>query len=640
MPEPSFRRASARRLLSITACVAAVAGLSLTAVSASAAEPNTAIPNSKPSWVAKATKVGTPAGTATTSVRVYLAPKGGLAALKADALAVSTPGSATYGHFITPAQYRARYAPSAATVHSVEAYLRAAGLKVTGVEASNRYISLTGDVAAAQKAFHTTIGRFKHNGKTVQAPTAALSLPSSISSLVSTVTGLDTTPRLVKPTAPTPVSPGAGFRNARPCSTDYGQVAAKYQADFKTPLPKFHGKTLPYAVCGYTGPQLRAAYEGATALDGSGVTVAITDAYASPTIAKDANRYATEHGDGAYTSGQLTQVTPPANKYTDLAACGASGWFGEQTLDVEAVHAMAPAAKIRYYGGTSCQDSDLLTTLAKVVDDNKASLVSNSWGDVAEAQSADAINAYEQVFLQGSMQGISFMFSSGDNGDELANTGIKQVDYPTSDPYVTSVGGTSTAIGAGGKLLGQTGWGTDKYSLSADGKSWSFVGYSYGAGGGTSTLFNKPSYQTGVGGGSRQVPDVALDADPTTGMLVGQTQTFSDGVYYDEYRIGGTSLASPLFAGMTALTLQSAGHRAGLLNPKVYQTRSAFTDVTGNPLDAGNVRVDFANGENADNGLLYSVRTFDQDSSLVVKPGYDQVTGVGVPNTKWLTALK
>ena len=198
MPEPSFRRASARRLLSITACVAAVAGLSLTAVSASAAEPTTAIPHSKPAWVAKAAKSGTPATTATTSLRVYLAPKGGIDALKADALAVSTPGSATYRHFITPAQYRARYAPSTATVQSVETYLRSAGLTVTGVEASNRWISLTGDVATAQKAFHTTIGRFKHNGRTVQAPAAALSLPSSIASLVSTVTGLDTTPRLVE----------------------------------------------------------------------------------------------------------------------------------------------------------------------------------------------------------------------------------------------------------------------------------------------------------------------------------------------------------------------------------------------------------------------------------------------------------
>jgi subtilase family serine protease len=640
LPEPFFVRASARRILSITACVAAVAGLSLAAVPANAAEPTSVIPHSKPAWLGKATHLGTASSTSSATAKVYLAPKGGLDALKADAVAVSTPGSASYGHFLSTAQYRARYAPSAATVKSVEAYLRSAGLTVTGVESSNRYISVSGDLAAVQKAFHTTIGRFKHNGRSVQAPTGSLSLPNSISSLVATVTGLDTTPRLLKPAAATPVPPSAGFRNARPCSTDYGQIAAKYQADFKTPLPKFQGKTIPYSPCGYTGPQLRAAYEGSTDLHGSGVTVAITDAYASPTIAQDANTYASNHGDGSYGRGQLTQVTPAANKYTNLDLCDASGWFGEETLDVEAVHAMAPAANIRYYGATSCLDEDLLTTLAKVVDENKADLVTNSWGDVAEAESADSIAAYEQVFLQGAMQGISFMFSSGDNGDELANTGIKQVDYPTSDPYVTSVGGTSTAIGAGGVLLGQTGWGTDKYTLSADGKSWTPAGFLYGAGGGASTLFNKPAYQTGVGGGSRQVPDVALDADPTTGMLVGQTQTFSDGVSYDEYRIGGTSLASPLFAGMTALTLQSAGHRAGLLNPAVYQTRPAFTDVTGNPLDAGNVRVDFANGEDASGGLLYSVRTFDQDSSLAVKPGYDNVTGVGVPNTKWLTALK
>ena len=93
------------------------------------------------------------------------------------------------------------------------------------------------------------------------------------------------------------------------------------------------------------------------------------------------------------------------------------------------------------------------------------------------------------------MQGISFMFSSGDNGDEVANTGIKQADYPTSDPYVTSVGGTSDAIGADGQFEFQTGWGTLKYSLSADGTSWAPVGFLYGAGGGESALFDQPGYQ-------------------------------------------------------------------------------------------------------------------------------------------------
>jgi subtilase family serine protease len=134
------------------------------------------------------------------------------------------------------------------------------------------------------------------------------------------------------------------------------------------------------------------------------------------------------------------------------------------------------------------------------------------------------------------------------------------------------------------------------------------------------------------------VPDVAMDADPTTGMLVGETQSFPEGVHYGEYRIGGTSLASPLFAGMTALSFQHAGHGVGLLNPVIYGHGAAFTDVAGTPQDPGNVRVDFANGLDDSAGLLYSVRTFNQDSSLTTGPGWDDVTGLGSPNAGWLSA--
>jgi subtilase family serine protease len=180
-----------------------------------------------------------------------------------------------------------------------------------------------------------------------------------------------------------------------------------------------------------------------------------------------------------------------------------------------------------------------------------------------------------------------------------------------------------------------------KYSLSADKSSWTVaIPFQYGAGGGESTIFGQPPYQAGITpAGHRGVPDVAMDADPTTGMLIGQTQAFPDGVYYDQYRIGGTSLASPLFAGMTALAFQHAGTGVGLLNLTIYGNSAAFTDVTGPGPDAGNVRVDYANSVDASGGLLYSVRTFDQDSSLTVAPGWDDVTGLGSPNSGWLTAV-
>jgi subtilase family serine protease len=298
---------------------------------------------------------------------------------------------------------------------------------------------------------------------------------------------------------------------------------------------------------------------------------------------------------------------------------------------------MAPDANIHFYASASCFDDDFLDTLGTVVDDDDAQLVSNSWGDVEEAESSENVAAYESVFLQGAIEGISFLYSSGDAGDELANTGYKQSDYPTSDPYVTSVGGTSTEIDFTGTITHQTGWGTVKYSLSGDGSSWDPVGYLYGSGGGHSALFNKPAYQgSTVPGSYRGVPDVAMDGDPNTGMLIGETQAFPDGKYYDQYRIGGTSLSSPLFAGLTALALQAGGSAAGLLNPTIYDNQSAFTDVRTTPHQLGDVRVDFANGVDATNGLLYSVRTFGQDASLSVHKGWDDVTGLGTGSPAWL----
>ncbi|HMC39482.1 MAG TPA: hypothetical protein VKI19_07455 [Acidimicrobiales bacterium] len=87
---------------------------------------------------------------------------------------------------------------------------------------------------------------------------------------------------------------------------------------------------------------------------------------------------------------------------------------------------------------------------------------------------------------------------------------------------------------------------------------------------------------------------------------------------------------------MTVLAFEHAGGGLGLLNPTIYANPSAFNDVTGSGPDAGNVRVDYVDGVDSAAGLKYSVRTFDQDSSLTVNPGWDNVTGLGTPNTGWL----
>jgi subtilase family serine protease len=143
----------------------------------------------------------------------------------------------------------------------------------------------------------------------------------------------------------------------------------------------------------------------------------------------------------------------------------------------------------------------------------------------------------------------------------------------------------------------------------------------------------------------RVVPDVSAVGDPTTGMLVGQTQTFPDGhTAYSEYRIGGTSLSSPLYAGMLALAAQRAGHPFGLANPTLYAARDASVDITKAELGTypGAVRPDYVNGIDDSDGYLYSVRLFDWDDVLTihVRNGYDDVTGVGSPDGEaWLNAV-
>ena len=316
---------------------AVVAGTAGSLGSAHAASGRQAIPNTRPAWLGHAKNLGHASARASVSARIYLAPNGGMAKLEQFALAVSTPGNAQYRHFLKPSRYFQRFGTTNSTVSAVKSWLTGAGLHVTGVERHNRYVEIGGTVAAAEKAFGVSINRYQHNGLTVQAPTAGLSAPAGVASSVLTVLGVDTTPLVVRPATQKPPPPEPGFRNAGPCSTYYGEKLA-------TTLPAFNGHILPYAPCGYVGTQFRSAYEGATTLDGSGVTVAITDAYASPNIATDAATYASLNGDLGYGAGQLSQsVAKPFTRVNQgLRQCDASGWYGEETLDVEAVHAMAP----------------------------------------------------------------------------------------------------------------------------------------------------------------------------------------------------------------------------------------------------------------------------------------------------------
>ena len=382
--------------------------------------------------------------------------------------------------------------------------------------------------------------------------------------------------------------------------------------------------------------------------------MAITDAYAAPTILSDADTWSTQNDLPTFASGQFTQVTPPADRYNYEKQCGPQGWYGEETLDVESVHAMAPGANIVFVGAKNCAGG-LDTAWASVIDNHLASVVTDSWSDGTEAIPAGEIAFYHEYLLEAATTGITVMFSSGDDGDEVAATGVKQVGLPASDPYATGVGGTSTEIGQSGNIVFQAGWSNFYSNLSAK-NTWKPKPpgtFSSGSGGGTSVVYTQPFYQVGVVPGKiskyygktpmRAVPDVAMPADPNTGLEIGETQTFSDGTYYATYRLGGTSLASPLFAGVVADAVQYNGGPVGFINPLLYKDidTSAITDVSAPTTHEATVRTNLTDPSNPSSPLAWVLQSIDIPTTIFAAPGYDDQTGVGTPNgVFFLQAMK
>jgi subtilase family serine protease len=196
-----------------------------------------------------------------------------------------------------------------------------------------------------------------------------------------------------------------------------------------------------------------------------------------------------------------------------------------------------------------------------------------------------------------------------------------------------------------------------------------------GGGGGTSYFYSQPFYQAPIVPSAlalrneaifgptplRVIPDISMDADANTGMLIGLTQTFPDGVYYDQFKEGGTSLASPLLAGVIADADQAAGAPLGFLNPVLYkafaQTPAAFFDVVApaNPDATAVIRVDYANSVDATSGYVVSLRAINyagpetycdgtgncatRNVTLTSTSGFDSLTGLGSAGPRFVATL-
>jgi subtilase family serine protease len=641
---------------------ALAAGILPTPALAQTTTARAAIAGTHPTWANDSRRIAAaPVASGAVSVKVYLAGQDS-AGLSAIAAAVSTPGNALYGHYLSPEEVNARFGPSGGAISAVRAWLTGAGLTVTAVDDRvSGYVEASGSVQAATEAFGVTFGTFTGPDKKAdRAPEQDATVPASVAAYVLTVGGLDTAAHHMKP-ADTLPPPGPNYFIARPCSGFYGEKIAYNE-------PYAYGQPQPWTNCGYIPSQIRGAYHVTeSGMTGKGQTVAIVDAYASPTMLSDANQYAKVTGDKPFAPGQYTEYLSSTWEYTSANECDAQGWYGEETLDVESVHGQAPDAKVVYVGTASCEDSDLLDGLAIIVEKHLASIVSSSWGEPYDG--ATLIPAYNVVFQAGAAEGIGFFFSSGDSGyedpTEDPGSDMLQVDWPDSSPWVTAVGGTSLAIGSSNNYEFETSWGTLLDPLASDGKSWEYTPpglypdyYDGSSGGGVSTVFPQPFYQAGVvpkklatalpnGTTSptpmRVVPDVSALADPSTGLLVGETGLEPNGttLAFLLSRIGGTSVACPTFAGIEADAQQAAGHVLGFANPAIYRRygTDAFHDVTDHPFGAAHlaeIRNNYTNPYTKTGPILTYLRTLGIDgegaAALPAVEGYDDSTGVGSPD--------
>ena len=364
-------------------------------------------------------------------------------------------------------------------------------------------------------------------------------------------------------------------------------------------------------------------------ITGAGRTIVIVNSYGSPTIKSDIKTF-----DAAFhlPAASLSVIHPVgAIPPFDPNNSTMVGWAEETTLDVEWSHAMAPGAKILLVETPVAETEgavgfpQIVAAENYVINHHLGDVISQSFGATEPTFSSPAkIMSLRSAFVNAAANHVTVLAASGDNGatDNFFDGGCCFAhhvnSWPSSDPLVTSVGGTELVPQANG----------NPQSVSHD-VVWqdpaSIVGGPAGqtccaGGGGPSAVFARPSYQNSVKsvvGDDRATPDIAMSASLSGAVIVFWSfQPF--GAAY--FQIAGTSEASPMFSGIVAMADQMAGHDLGQLNPRLYALAQApgsgIVDVT-----SGSNGMTFPDAHRG--GAVVTVRGYDAG------PGYDMASGVG-----------
>ncbi|HEV2936161.1 MAG TPA: S53 family peptidase [Streptosporangiaceae bacterium] len=483
---------------------------------------------------------------------------------------------------LTSDQLAEGYGADPADVDLVRRELGSRGLEVTAVHAATRRIKVAGTLGDLAGAFGTTLALVRspdHAGRQVthRYREGPLYVPAALAGVVTAVLGLDTRPTAV-PHFRTRGAAGSGAAASPGTSYPPNQVAQIYN------FP-----------AGTTG----AGQTVAVIELGGGFTTSDLDAYfgslgiATPSVS-------------------AASVDGAANNPADT-----SGANVEVSLDIDVIGAVAPGAAQVVYFGPNNGDQGFVDAISDAAQATPAPIaISISWGQSEDSWTAQGLSAMNQAMSDAAALGITVCAAAGDNGSTDGVTdGQQHADFPASSPYALGCGGT--------KLLADPSTGAVSSEVV-----WNELASNEGAGGGgVSDQFAVPAWQasagvparaggtssgggSGSGAGGRGVPDVAGNADPTTGYNIysgGQAQV-----------VGGTSAVAPLWSALVARLAQATGKRFGLLQPLLYAGVTPGADVPG-------LR-DITSGNNG----AYSAG-----------PGWDACTGLGVPDgTALLTRLQ
>jgi len=370
----------------------------------------------------------------------------------------------------------------------------------------------------------------------------------------------------------------------------------------KTVLYKCQREKDPQPVHCYGPYQIRQAYGVndllAQHFTGQGTSIAIIDAYGSPTIQKDLQAFDNAWG---LPEAKLKIIAPYGQPKAD------SDWVPETSLDVEWAHAMAPDATLNLLVAKSSNDVDLYNVTRYAVEHNLGDVLSLSFGENEKCADPALRNAEHILFSQATSKGMTILAAAGDSGSaQLTCDGSsfeEAISFPAADPFVTAVGGTDLqADSISGQYISETAWNESSVFNKA-------------TGGGYSRLYAQPAYQRGATGtaSGRGIPDISLNASVNGGVVAFDSDLATGHITISI--MGGTSVATPELAGIIADGIQMAHHRLGAINPALYKL--------GTSKDYAHLMNDITSGNN--------VLAASSIAGYPAAIGWDPVTGWGTP---------